>query len=74
VERNVLRLDHGLRFEVSIDQSTERLLSLLDGKRKLEQLLEEATDTVPHATVEAFAELALPVVRRLIELGFVVPV
>lgn len=73
VERNVLRLDQGLRFEVSIDQSTERLLSLLDGERRLEQLLEEAADTVPHATGEAFAELALPVVRRLIELGFVVP-
>ena len=73
VERNVLRLDEGLRFEVSIDQSTERLLSLLDGERKLERLLEEATDTVPHVTVEAFAGMALPVVRRLIELGFVVP-
>jgi methylase of polypeptide subunit release factors len=73
VERNVLRLDQGLRFEVSIDQSTERLLSLLDGEGKLEQLLAEAADTVPDATVEAFAELALPVVRRLIELGFVVP-
>ena len=73
VERNVLRLDQGLRFEVSIDQSTERLLSLLDGERKLERLLEEATDTVPDVTVEAFAGMALPVVRRLIELGFVVP-
>jgi hypothetical protein len=74
VERNVLRLDQGLRFEVSIDQPTERLLSLLDGERKLEELLEEAANTVPNATGEEFAELALPVVRRLIELGFVVPV
>jgi SAM-dependent methyltransferase len=73
VERNVLRLDQGLRFEVSIDQSTERLLSLLDGEQQLERLLEEAADTVPQATVEAFAERALPVVRRLIELGFVIP-
>ena len=32
VERNVLRLDNGLRFEVSIDASTERVLALLDGR------------------------------------------
>src|SRR5262249_53696091 len=73
VERNVLRLDSGLRFEVSIDQSTERLLSLLDGERELGPVLEEAAETVPQASPGEFAARALPVVRRLIELGFVVP-
>jgi SAM-dependent methyltransferase len=73
VERNVLRLDEGLRFEVSIDQSTERLLSLLDGERPLGELLAEASVTAPGLSQEEFAAMALPVARRLIELGFVVP-
>ena len=71
VERNVLRLDNGLRFEVAIDASTERVLALLDGRRPLGDVLAEAAAEA-HAPVEAFVESALPVIRRLLELGFVV--
>ncbi|HEY4346855.1 MAG TPA: methyltransferase [Gaiellaceae bacterium] len=71
VERNILRLDTGLRFEVSIDASTERVLSLLDGERPLGSILEQVAETVPGATTEEFTRSALPVMRRLIELGFV---
>jgi SAM-dependent methyltransferase len=73
VERNSLRLDRGLRFEVSIDQPAERVLSLLDGRQPLRPLLAEAATAVPGLTEERFVEMALPVVRRMIELGFVIP-
>ncbi|HWE81401.1 MAG TPA: methyltransferase [Gaiellaceae bacterium] len=73
VERNVLALSSGLRFEVSIDQSTERVLSLLDGERELGSILVQVAGTVPGPTTEEFVRSALPVVRRLIELGFVHP-
>jgi len=55
---------------VSIDASTERVLSLLDGERPLGSILEQVAHTVP-LTTEQFVHSALPVVRRLIELGFV---
>lgn len=70
VERNVLRLETGLRFEVSIDASTERVLSLLDGRRPLGEILDEAAADV-RAPREEFGASALPVIRRLLELGFV---
>jgi SAM-dependent methyltransferase len=71
IERNVLRLDNGLRFEVSIDASTERVLALLDGRRPLGEVLAEAA-VEADAPLESFVESALPVIRRLLELGFVV--
>jgi methylase of polypeptide subunit release factors len=73
VERNFLRLDRGLRFEVSIDQPAERVLSLLDGSRPVRPLLAEAATAVPGLPEERFVQMALPVVKRMIELGFVVP-
>jgi methylase of polypeptide subunit release factors len=72
VQRNVLRFDGGLRFEVSIDTATERVLALLDGRRPLGELLAQVAEEID-APPEAFAERALPVLRRLIELGFVLP-
>jgi SAM-dependent methyltransferase len=72
VERNILGLESGLRFEVSIDASTERVLALLDGARPLGSILEQIAETVSPAT-EEFVKSAVPVVRRLIELGFVIP-
>ena len=73
VDRNVLSLASGLRFEVSIDASTERVLSLLDGERPLGAILDQVAETVPDSTRDEFTRSALPVVRRLIELGFVIP-
>jgi SAM-dependent methyltransferase len=58
VDRAVLRLDGGLGFEVGVDERTIELLRALDGTRPLREVAGEA---------------ALPVVRRLLELGFVVP-
>jgi SAM-dependent methyltransferase len=58
VDRALLRLDGGLGFEVGVDERTIELLRALDGSRPLREVAGEA---------------ALPVVRRLLELGFVVP-
>jgi len=57
VERAHLRLDGGLGFEVGVDERTIAMLRALDGTRPL---------------CEVAGEEALPVVRRLLELGFVV--
>ena len=70
IERNILRLDKGLCFEVSIDAFAERVLALLDGERPLADVLVEAA-AVSEAPVDEFVEMALPVMRRLVELGFV---
>ena len=58
VDRALLRLDGGLGFEVGVDERTIELLRALDGTRALREVAGDA---------------ALPVVRRLLELGFVVP-
>ena len=68
----MLRLDTGLRFEVSIDAATERVLSLLDGERPLGGVLAEAAE-ITGAPAEAFFRSAVPVMRRMVELGFVRP-
>ena len=73
VDRNILRLDAGLRFEVALDQSTERMLSLLDGEQPLGGVLAEASRRHRGHSPEEFIGRALPIVRRLIELGFVLP-
>ncbi len=72
VDRNVLRLSAGLRFEVALGQSTERMLLLLDGEQPLGAVLVEAADGTG-LPPEEFIGRALPIVRRLIELGFVIP-
>ena len=53
-------------------QSTERVLSLLDGKRPLGDVLAEAAEA-PALRRRSSSAGRLPVVRRLIELGFVLP-
>ncbi len=69
VDRNLLRLDTGLRFEVALGQSTERMLALLDDELPLGAVLTAAADG-SGLPPEEFIGRALPIVRRLIELGF----
>jgi hypothetical protein len=71
VERMVLSLDGGLRFEVAIDAATATVLTLADGTRPLREVLAAAAEAAS-APVDAFAAGALPVIRRLVELGFLV--
>ena len=58
VDRALLRLEGGLGFEVGVDEATIDVLRALDGSRQVGEVADEA---------------ALPVVRRLLELGFAVP-
>jgi SAM-dependent methyltransferase len=73
IERSVLRLGSGLRFEVAVDASAVTVLTLVGEGRPLRQVLDAAAATIQGTTPEAFVSGALPVVRRLLELGFLVP-
>ena len=72
---SVLTLDEGLGFRIAVDRHTERLLPLLDGRRPLREVLEQCSGelALDDENRARFESAALPVVRRLVELGFVVP-
>jgi methylase of polypeptide subunit release factors len=75
IQRRVLRLENGLRWQVAVDANTAMVLSRLDGRRTLSEVLaaaaEEADEKAPPP--DRFLEAGLGAVRRLLELGFVVP-
>ena len=75
LEGTALSLDEGLGFRVGLDLHTTRLLPLLDGRRPLRDVLApQAGEPALSADDSArFTTAALPVVRRLVELGFLVP-
>ena len=66
VHAALLRLAGGIKAEVALDAVTLQVLTQLDGSRPVGETLRSVGD-------DAFAEAALPAVRRLLELGFVVP-
>jgi methylase of polypeptide subunit release factors len=68
----VLSLDAGLAFRIGLDEHTERLLPLLDGQRPLRAAIDDGAAELRLGGTDAsrFEETALPVVRRLVELGF----
>jgi methylase of polypeptide subunit release factors len=69
-----LVLDGGLGFRVALDDHTARLLPLLDGRRPLRVVLSERAEEMKLGSEDAarFETAALPVVRRLLELGLLV--
>jgi hypothetical protein len=72
VESQTLELNEGLRFTVGVDRHTVSLLPHFDGRRPLRDVLELARGTfeLEPEEEERFVAAALPVVRRLLELGF----
>jgi hypothetical protein len=75
VETQTLRLGDGLGFRVRVDRHTASLLPHFDGESRLEEVLRCAAAQVelePHER-EGFLPAALPVVKRLLALGFLVP-
>jgi restriction endonuclease Mrr len=70
----VLELTDGLRLQVGVDRHTASLLPHLDGKRPLRESLASAaaTFTLDEDEQAQFVPAALPVVRKLLELGFLV--
>ena len=73
VEGQTLELTDGLRLQIGVDRHTASLLPHLDG-RPLHDALAAAATTFELQPVERerFAAAALPVVARLLELGFLV--
>jgi Methyltransferase small domain len=76
VRSQVLELTDGLRLTVGIDRHTASLLPQLDGKRPLRDALASAATTfeLDENEREHYVTAALPVVRRLMQLGFLVVV
>lgn len=74
VETQQLALDEGLAFEVGLDRYTTALLPHFDRERPLSEVLERAADSLAldAGERERYAAAAPPVVRRLLELGFLV--
>jgi methylase of polypeptide subunit release factors len=75
VEAQTLKLDEGFGFRIGVDRYTAGLLPHFDGLAPLEQVLSRAAEQIELAPDERerFVPAALPVVRRLIALGFLVP-
>jgi len=75
VRRRVLRLENGLRWQVALDANTAVVLSRLDGRRPLGDVLGDASAAAGESAPPPgrFVEAGLGAVRRLLELGFVVP-
>ena len=75
VESQTLELLEGLRFTVGVDRHTVSVLPHFDGHRPLREVLEIARETfeLTPEEHEHFAPAALPVIRRLLELGFLEP-
>jgi hypothetical protein len=74
VESQTLVLTEGLAFRAGLDRSTAMLLPHFgEGRRLADVIAATAADLeVEDADRERFARAALPVVRRLLELGFLV--
>jgi hypothetical protein len=72
VESQTLELTDGLRFVVGVDRHTVSLLPHFDGSRPLREVIARASTTfeLEQSERELFEPAALPVVRRLLELGF----
>jgi hypothetical protein len=75
VESQTLELTEGIRFAVGVDRHTVSLLPHFDGRRPLRDVLELARRTfeLEPEEQERFVPAAIPVVRRLVELGFLEP-
>ncbi len=74
VESQTLALTDGLAFRAGLDRSTAMLLPHFDVSRRLTDVLAAAADdlAVPEDDRERYAAAALPVVKRLFQLGFLV--
>ena len=74
LQSTVLSLDDGFRFRTGVDVHTAELLPLLDGQRRLRDVLARRIGEMGLGAADAcrYETAALPVVRRLLELGFLV--
>jgi hypothetical protein len=70
----VLVLEEGFAFRTGLDVHTAQLVPLLDGRRPLREVLAQRAAEMGLGNEDAvrFEAAALPVVRRLLELGLLV--
>lgn len=75
VESQTLALEDGLAFRAEIDRYTASLLPHLDGKSTVRDVLTRVASqlSLEESEGERFVSAALPIVRRLLELGFLQP-
>jgi methylase of polypeptide subunit release factors len=75
LQSTVLSLDDGLAFRTALDEHTAALVPLLDGRRPLREVLARRTAELKLDDGEArrYEAAALPVVHRLVQLGFLLP-
>jgi Methyltransferase small domain len=75
LEGTVLALEEGLGFRIAVDVHTAQLLPLLDGRRPLGEVLLQRSRELSLGDDDSarFTDAALPVVRRLVELGYLEP-
>jgi hypothetical protein len=75
VETQTLRSERGFGFRAGIDRYTGGLLPYFDGEATLAEVLRHAAAAIEldAADRERFVPAALPVVRRLLRLGFLRP-
>jgi hypothetical protein len=74
VEQAVLRLEGGLELRVRVDAATVDVLSHLDGRGPTGDVLAQLADRRPQLDRNGLVESGLSALRRLVELGFVLPV
>jgi methylase of polypeptide subunit release factors len=73
VERAELRLEAGLELRVRVDATTVDLLAQLEGSRAVGEVLTEVAGRRPDQDRDGLIASGLSALRRLLELGFVVP-
>ncbi len=72
LEETVLQLEHGLRYTGATDPQGAGLIAGCDGTARLGELVQRLADSIGADTAEITPQ-ALPIVRRLIEQGFLTP-
>lgn len=70
VEEMTLTLDEGVGFQAGMEPQVLSMLTQLDGRRTLREALAEAARREGVSDVEVYERAALPVVRRMFEVGF----
>lgn len=70
IEEMTLTLDEGVGFQAGMEGQVLSMLTQLDGRRTLREALAEAAGREGVSDVDAYERAALPVVRRMFEVGF----
>ena len=70
IEEMTLTLEEGVGFQAGMEPQVLSMLTQLDGRRTLREALAEAARLQGVSDIEVYERAALPVVRRMFEVGF----